>query len=212
MTSISLSQKGDFRDSVSALENKPININDRNFLRLSQLSEEFGFQSLSKKFSAHRRSPGLSSAQTAECLSHISVLEERTVEGIPLDEFTFTLNDKVFPTSTVEAVLLSPAVGEQLHVDDCVRGFDICASKIDSTDFSLLRSLLSGKEISLRKSHLKSLILLSGQLWRVDSDRLSDCVWGDYSTVDAAVTLSSAFAAHSRVYLHSVRRPTPRPR
>jgi uncharacterized coiled-coil protein SlyX len=67
----------DFRDFVSALEDKLIKINDRNFPGLSQLSEEFGFQALSKKFSAHRRSPGLSSAQTAECLSRISVLEER---------------------------------------------------------------------------------------------------------------------------------------
>jgi hypothetical protein len=89
----------DFRDSVSALEAKPININDRNFPGLSQLSEEFGFQSLSKKLSAHRRSAGLSSAQTAECLSRISVLEDLTVEGIPLDEFTFTINDKAFQTS-----------------------------------------------------------------------------------------------------------------
>jgi hypothetical protein len=43
-----------FRDFVSALEDKPINIKDRNFPGLSQLSEEFGFQSLSKKLSAHR--------------------------------------------------------------------------------------------------------------------------------------------------------------
>jgi hypothetical protein len=68
----------DFRDFVSALEDKLININDRNFPGLSQLSEEFGFQSLLKKLSTHRRSPGLSFAQTAECLSRISVLEERT--------------------------------------------------------------------------------------------------------------------------------------
>jgi uncharacterized coiled-coil protein SlyX len=68
----------DFQDFVSALEDKPININDRNFPGLSQLSEEFGFQTLSKKLSVHRRSSGLSAAQTAECLSRISVLEERT--------------------------------------------------------------------------------------------------------------------------------------
>jgi hypothetical protein len=42
------------------------------------VSDEFGFQMLSKKLSAHRRSPGLSDPQTAECLSRISVLEERT--------------------------------------------------------------------------------------------------------------------------------------
>jgi hypothetical protein len=68
----------DFKDFVSTLEDKSININDRNFPGLSQLFEEFGFQALSKKLSVHRRSPGLSSAQTAECLSGISVLEERT--------------------------------------------------------------------------------------------------------------------------------------
>jgi hypothetical protein len=68
----------DFQDFVSALEDKPINIKDRKFPGLSQLSEEFGFQTLLKKRSAHRRSPGLSAAQTAECLSRISALEERT--------------------------------------------------------------------------------------------------------------------------------------
>jgi hypothetical protein len=61
----------DFRDSVSALENKPINSNDPNFPGLSQLAEEFGFQGLSKKLLAHRRSGRLSVAQTAECLSRI---------------------------------------------------------------------------------------------------------------------------------------------
>jgi hypothetical protein len=110
----------------------------------------------------------------------------------------------VFPTSTVEAVFLSPAVGEQLQVDACARGFDICASGIDSTDFSSLRSLLSGKEVILQKSHQKLLILLSQQLLNVGFERLFYGFLGDSSTVDAAVTLSSAFAAHSRVYLHSV--------
>jgi hypothetical protein len=56
---------------------KPINIKDRNFPGLSQLSEQFGFQALSKKLSAHRRLPSLSAAQTAEFLSRISALEER---------------------------------------------------------------------------------------------------------------------------------------
>jgi hypothetical protein len=67
----------DFQDFVSALEDKPISINDRNFPGLSRLSEEFRFQSLSKKLSAHRRSRRLFSAQTAKCRSRISALEER---------------------------------------------------------------------------------------------------------------------------------------
>jgi hypothetical protein len=67
----------DFRDFVSALEDKPINIKDRNFPGLSQLSEEFGFQALLMKLSTHRRSPGLSDAQTAEIQSRLSAVEER---------------------------------------------------------------------------------------------------------------------------------------
>jgi septal ring factor EnvC (AmiA/AmiB activator) len=66
----------DFQAFVSALEDKSINIKDRNFPGLSQLSDEFGFQALSMKLSAHRRSLGLSDAQTAEVRSHISALEE----------------------------------------------------------------------------------------------------------------------------------------
>jgi hypothetical protein len=125
-------------------------------------------------------------------------------EGIPPDEFTFTINHKAFPTSIDEAVLLSPAVGEQLQVDACARRFDICASGIDSTGFSSLQSLLSGKEVIVQKSHQKSLIRLSQQLLNVGFERLFSGLWSDCSTVDAAVTLSSAFAAHSCVYLQSV--------
>jgi hypothetical protein len=66
----------DLQDFVTALENKLINIKDRNVPGLSQLSEEFGFQALLAKLSAHRRSAGLSGAQTAECRSRISALEE----------------------------------------------------------------------------------------------------------------------------------------
>jgi hypothetical protein len=68
----------DFQDFITALEDKPIDIKDRNFLGLSQLSEEFGFQALLGKLSAHRRSPALSDAQTAERRSRISALEERS--------------------------------------------------------------------------------------------------------------------------------------
>jgi hypothetical protein len=67
----------DFQDFVSALEDNSIDIKDRNFPGLSQLSEESGFQTLLAKLSAHRRSPGLSDAQTAECRSRISALEKR---------------------------------------------------------------------------------------------------------------------------------------
>jgi hypothetical protein len=68
----------DFQDFITALEDKPTDIKDRNFPGLSQLSEEFGFQALLGKFSFHRRSAGLSDAQTAECRSRISALKERS--------------------------------------------------------------------------------------------------------------------------------------
>jgi hypothetical protein len=124
-------------------------------------------------------------------------------EGIPRDEFTFLIYHKTFPTSVIEAVALSPAVGEQLRVDACARRFVICGPEIDSADFSSLQAVLSGMEIVVQKSHQKSLILLSRQLWTVGLERLFMGLWGD-SAVDATVTLSSAFSASSRVYLHSV--------
>jgi hypothetical protein len=145
----------DFRDFVCALEDKPISINDRNFPGLSQLSEEFRFRSLSKKLSAHRKLLRLSAAQTAERLSRISVLEERTVEGIPPDEFTFTINDKVSPTSTIEGVFRSPAVGEQ-HQGALVQE-DLTFGLQESTQLTLLLFKVSfqGRKLFF-KSHIRN--------------------------------------------------------
>jgi hypothetical protein len=47
----------DFRDFVSDLEDKSIDIKGKNIPGLSQLSEEFGFQALLTKLSADRWSP-----------------------------------------------------------------------------------------------------------------------------------------------------------
>jgi hypothetical protein len=90
---------------------------------------------------------------------------------IPLDEFTFPVNEKVFPTSAGEAVILSPAVAEQRQVDPCARRVDISAPAIASADFSSLQDLLSKKEVSLPTVHQKSLILLSRQLLNGDLER-----------------------------------------
>jgi hypothetical protein len=65
-----------------------------------------------------------------------------------------------------------------------------------------LRVLLSGMEFILSKSHQRSLILLSRHLCNAGLERLFFGLWGD-SSGDVAVTLSSAFAAQSRVYLQS---------
>jgi hypothetical protein len=125
-------------------------------------------------------------------------------DDIPHDKFTFTIDNKVCPTSTVEAVLLSPTVGEQLQVDACAREFDLCVSGMNSIDFFSLHIVVSGKEVVVQKSHQKSFIQLSQQLLNVGCERLFYGLWGDSSSIDAAVTLSSDFVAHSHVYLQSI--------
>jgi hypothetical protein len=122
------------------------------------------------------------------------------LEAIPRDEFTFVINQTIFPTTIVEAVGLSPSVRDQLQVDACTRRYVICDSKIDSTNFSSLQNLLSGSKVVFQKSDQKSLILLSQQLCNVGLEQFFFSLWGD-STDDVTVTHSNAFAARSRVDL-----------
>jgi hypothetical protein len=67
----------ELQDFISALEDKSININDRNFPGLSQLSEEFGFEVFLTTLSSRRRLPGLPEAQRMQYLSRISTLEKQ---------------------------------------------------------------------------------------------------------------------------------------
>jgi hypothetical protein len=124
-------------------------------------------------------------------------------QGILHDQFTFVINGKLFPTSALEAMVRSPVIWEQLQVDACARQLVICDPEIESADFSSLQGLLSGMESLLQALHQKSLILLSRQLWIIGLVRLFFSLWND-SAVDTTVTLSSAFAAASRVYIQSV--------
>jgi hypothetical protein len=48
---------------------------------------------------------------------------------------------KAFPTSAIEAVVLSPAVLEQFQVDACARRFVICDPEIDSANVRLFRKM-----------------------------------------------------------------------
>jgi hypothetical protein len=68
----------DFQDFVSALEDKQINISNKNIPGLLQLSSEFGFQVLLGKLASHQQFQGLVNSQMAGCQSRISALEERT--------------------------------------------------------------------------------------------------------------------------------------
>jgi hypothetical protein len=216
----------EFQAFTSALEDKAVNITDRNFSGLLQLSKEFGFQILLMKLSNRGLSPGLTEvcAKSPPAAGSPSALAKfpstgnydvTTTSDVPLvsisllqkgirrDEFMFIVNHTPFPTSVVEAVVLSPAVCEQLQVDACGRRFVISDPEIDSTDFTSLQSLLSGVDTVLQKSHWKSLLRLSRQLGNVGLERFFFCLWNN-STVNSTVTLSNVFDAHSRVSLHSI--------
>jgi hypothetical protein len=62
---------------MSALEGESIDINDKNFRRLSQLSEEFGFHVLVMMISNCRRLPSLPDAQRVKYQSNVSSLKEQ---------------------------------------------------------------------------------------------------------------------------------------
>jgi hypothetical protein len=189
----------DFEDFVRALEDKSIKINDKNLPGLSRLSAEFGFHALSAKISDFSNSPDLTTT-TAVPLVSVSLLQE----GLPCGEFTFIVNDKPFRTSIAEAVLLSPAVCDQLQVDACARRFVIWDPEIVSTDFCSVQRLFSGDaDTVLQKSHQKSLIRLSQQLCNVYLERFFFTMW-NRCTFDCAMTLSSVFATCSLVSLRSV--------
>jgi hypothetical protein len=83
-----------------------------------------------------------------------------------------------------------------------VNRFVIFDSEIDSSDFTSLQNLLSGEEITLQKSHQKSLVLLSRQLCNVGFEQLFFGQWSD-SVGDISVTLSNGFTARSRVDFQS---------
>jgi hypothetical protein len=53
------------------------------------------------------------------------------LEAIPGNEFTFVINETTFPASIVKAAVLSPAVREQLQIDDYSRRFVIWDREID---------------------------------------------------------------------------------
>jgi hypothetical protein len=47
----------------------------------------------------------------------------------------------------VEAVILSPAVHEQLLIDSCVQTFVVCNDEVNSADFSSLQKHVSGAKL-----------------------------------------------------------------
>jgi hypothetical protein len=67
----------DFREFVSALEGKEVEITDTNFAGLQRLCEEFGFSDFAAKLSEFRPSTGFQEAADAGARGRIAALEEK---------------------------------------------------------------------------------------------------------------------------------------
>jgi hypothetical protein len=83
-----------FREFVSALEGKEVEITDANFTGLQRLSEEFGFSECAAKLSEFRPSTGFQEAADADSRGRIAALEERHDRDIAV------LRDKLRQLST----------------------------------------------------------------------------------------------------------------
>jgi hypothetical protein len=137
---------------------------------------------LSAKFSAFRDSAGVSLA-SAGALSDIPVSGSiaRPVStlqsAIPCHTFMFIINGRQIASNLVEAMILSPAVTEQLLGDSSTRFFVICNNEICSADFSSLYKLVSGNEIIIRQSSQKSPVLLSRLLFNTALEHFFFSLW-----------------------------------
>jgi hypothetical protein len=87
----------DFREFVSALEGKEVEITDTNFPGLQRLCEEFGFWAFAVKLSEFRRSMGFQEAADADARGRIAALEERAEQH---DRDIAVLQDKFMRLST----------------------------------------------------------------------------------------------------------------
>jgi hypothetical protein len=108
--------------------------------------------------------------------AHIPLLYRFLYDGIGrvsdlmnTSQFTFVVNDKVFPTSIIEAVLLSPAVHENVMNDLSNTELIIKNSNVTSEDFLHVLEFLHFGRITICQSRLESLIEISREL---KNDRL----------------------------------------
>jgi hypothetical protein len=88
------------------------------------------------------------------------------------DAFTFVVNGREVLVDLVEAIALSPAIQGQLQIDSCANRFVIDDSRVNLSDLSSLRSLLSDSPISFDQSSLTSLLLLSRRLCNTELEHL----------------------------------------
>jgi hypothetical protein len=119
-----------FRDFVSALTGNEIEITSHNLPALSQLSQEFGFDDLSRQI-----------------LEFQPLVVTRLQNALFDDSFVFIANGVAVESSLAEAVALSPAVREQLSVDGCAREFVLNGVETGAVDIRSLQRF--GEQLSV---------------------------------------------------------------
>jgi hypothetical protein len=137
----------DFRQFVSALKDKDVEVTNRNFGGLSLLCDEFRFTALSERLSAFRKSADFKEVATAE------VRQSQTAASLavlpPLDRpFRFMAKGVTLECDVSEAASVSAAVREQFSVDACACTFFLS----DVGVLSSLRCIISGSAVSDQRS------------------------------------------------------------
>jgi hypothetical protein len=148
-----------FREFVSALEGKSVNVTAINFRELNRLSEEFGFTEFSAKlwnfFEASKE------GQIGSRLTEVR-------NAFLRESFEFIVNGSVIESEVAEAAALFPRIREQLSIDGCARKFFVNDNGIESANIRSLELLLSGE----MKSKEKCQGLLIGLLGNESFERL----------------------------------------
>jgi hypothetical protein len=136
----------DFREFVSALEDRTVKVTKDNFRGLLHLSEEFRFRALAAHLSQFRASADFEKDTEAQIAIPMTEINHNSTRFA--DRFKFTSENANFECSIGQAIALSPAVREQLSVDACARTFAL--NDVRAVDS--VRCLLSGGAVSVERS------------------------------------------------------------
>jgi hypothetical protein len=105
-----------FREFLSALEGKAVNITATNSTELQQLCKEFGFNEFARKLSKFSEPSEDSQRQQIE--SSLARMRSALLN----ESFQFLVNETVIESDISESPIF-PGVREQLSVDGCARKF-----------------------------------------------------------------------------------------
>jgi hypothetical protein len=97
---------------------------------------------------------------------------ERLQNVIDNRPFTFVINGETIASDVIEAVKLSPFVGEQLQCDRLSTLFSISDASVSGSTFQKLRQLLDGSSIAISRGLCRPLISLSRFLGNRELEKL----------------------------------------